>query len=114
MNFNKLLFSFIVISLVLTISLIRVTSEDVNSIELYKGKNLVKLNHTNPFYVKSLIELNRDIEAVSYLENNRTIGYVDIFGGVGENFIIQEDIEYEIIASRDTNLILPYDIEVER
>ena len=75
-------------------------------ISLKKGKNVVELNVTDFFYVKTLIKLNPDIEVVSYVEDGKSIGYVNLFSGIGDNFIVYEG-EYEIIVSEDTGLILP-------
>ena len=90
---SALIFSFVVIS-----------SKDIFSASLAEGKNKVRINLSEQVYVETLIKLNPDIEAVSYMEGNRTVGYVNVFEGVGKNFIL-EDREYEIIAGKSINLI---------
>jgi hypothetical protein len=87
-------------------SYIVISSKDFFSFDLKKGKNYIAFNLTQPFYVKTLIELNPNIEAVSYRQGNGTYGYVNAFNGIGKNFII-ENKEYEIIVNQDTNLVLP-------
>jgi len=84
-----------------------VSSIGISSIDLAKGKNIIKLNVTEPFYVETLVKLNPNIEVVSYKDNNKSLGYVNVYGGIGKNFIMREGIEYEIIVSDDTNLVLP-------
>ena len=105
MEIKTLFIIIFAISLVFAISLI-ISSKENLSIELSKGKNYVRLNVSELFYVETLVKLNPLIEAVSYKEENETIGYVNIFKGVGKNFVIQ-DREYEIVAKESTNLILP-------
>ena len=76
------------------------------SIVLVEGKNTVRLNITDPFYVETLVKLNPKIEAVSYSEGDITVGYVNVFNGIGKNFVM-ENREYEIIVSENVSLILP-------
>lgn len=104
-NFRKRFFLSLIF-FTLIFSLLLISSESANSIELKKGKNNVSLNLSSSVYVSSLIQLNPDIEAISYREGNRTWGYVNVFRGIGENFLIY-DREYEIIASKDISLVLP-------
>jgi len=87
-------------------SIVLISSQGIFSKELEKGKNVVMINLSRPIYAETLINLNPDIEAISYSENNRTIGYVNVLGGIGQNFIV-ENREYEIIVSKDINLVLP-------
>jgi len=77
-----------------------------SGIKLVEGKNVVLLNITSPFYVETLVKLNPKIEAVSYSEGNVTIGYVNVFKGIGENFVV-ENREYEIVVSKNISLVLP-------
>ena len=96
---------------ILTISiLVLITSSSVftlPAVNLTKGKNVLILNVSSPFYVKTLVKLNPKIDVISYKEGNKTIGYVNVFGGIGENFIIQKNREYEIIVKENTTLVLP-------
>lgn len=77
-----------------------------HSYELVQGKNTVSFYGINPFYVEDLIKLNPDIEVVSYGNYDVSVGYINVFGGVGRNFVVSEG-SYEIIVSRDISLILP-------
>jgi len=95
-------FSFIFVS---------VSSQNVKEFELEKGKNTLIFNNTEEFYVKSLFDLNEDIEVVSYnvvnRDVNKSIGYIKAFGGVGKNFIVEPNKEYEVIVSENTTVTLP-------
>lgn len=106
MKNKKIFFGIFAIILVLAV-FVTISSESIYSIKLSEGKNDVVLNISEPFYVETLIKLNPDIEVVSYKEENKTIGYVNVFGGIGKNFIIESGKEYEIIVSKDINLIIP-------
>jgi hypothetical protein len=104
MKNKKILFMFII--LVLGLYIIVISSKDVSLIPLAKGKNQVSLNLSEPVYVKTFIDMNPEIEAISYQEDNETVGYVNVFEGIGRNFILKEG-EYEIIVGKDVNLIVP-------
>ena len=96
---------FFIISLFWIISII--SSYSISSINLIEGKNVIIFNNSKELFVKTLIELNPKIDVVSYRYDNRTIGYINIFNGVGDNFVIQPDMQYEIISKENITLILP-------
>ena len=87
---NKKYLVILMIFCLLIISVICISSSEIKNIKLVKGKNIVRINTTNPFYVKTLIELNPKIEAISFNQDNKTIGYVNVFKGVGKNFAINK------------------------
>lgn len=108
MNLKKLFVLVFFVLFVLLGAFVLVSLED-DSLKLEEGKNKIRLNFSDAFYVDSLIKLNPDIEVVSYIdEYNQSTGYVNIFGGIGENFVIYPNAEYEIITRKDFNLVLPY------
>jgi hypothetical protein len=98
---------FILIVLVMVLSLVSVFSETPLPLSLNKGKNYLRFNATKPFYVETFVKLNPSVEAISYKEDNRTVGYVNIYGGVGKNFVIRSDIEYEVVSRANSTLIIP-------
>jgi len=110
MSFKKL---FLVVGTIFLIFIVfnLISSEDIYAINLLKGKNNITLNGTELFYVSDLVKINPDIEVVSYKEDGITVGYVNVYGGIGENFIVFSNKEYEIIVSNNMNLILPYQEE---
>lgn len=83
------------------------SSISIDSENLATGKNQVRFNLTEPFYVKDLVKWNPTISVVSYIEENKTIGYVNLFNGIGENFIIENDKDYEVILNKNISLVLP-------
>ncbi|OGJ21277.1 hypothetical protein A3K73_05480 [Candidatus Pacearchaeota archaeon RBG_13_36_9] len=93
--FSAFAFSFMIIS-----------SKDTFSVSLAEGKNQIRINLSEPVYAETLIKMNPGIEAISFTEENRTVGYVNVFQGVGKNFAVT-DREYEIIASKSMDLVLP-------
>ncbi|MBR9704692.1 hypothetical protein GOV12_04720 [Candidatus Pacearchaeota archaeon] len=107
MKVKYFLLIFVVSLFFIFIIITTINSSDIYSIKLEKGKNKVIFNLTNGIYVKTLFELNPNIEVVSYVENNKSVGYVKAFTYIGENFYIVGAKEYEIIVKDNTNLILP-------
>lgn len=79
---------------------------DYDSTTLLEGKNEVFLNLSSPHYVSTLVKLNPSLEAVSYREGNTTLGYINVFGGIGEDFVLYPRT-YELISSSNTTLLLP-------
>jgi hypothetical protein len=110
-NLNNRKFLLILIAILLAVFSFRgVYSEgsgNINSTNLMMGKNHVRFNMIEPFYVKDLVKWNPSITVVSYTEENKTIGYVNLFNGLGENFIIENNKDYEVILNKDINLVLP-------
>jgi len=106
MRFKKA-FIFFSISAVLIFSFVSVFSKEVSVLKLVGGKNAIEFDLGQPIYAETLVKLNPSIEAISYTENNKTIGYVNIFGGIGKNFIIEKGKQYEVIVKEDLDLVLP-------
>jgi hypothetical protein len=104
MRKKEMLF-FAILILIFYVSLVETNQQDYLSLK--KGKNYVAFNNTQDFYVNHLVDFNPEIEVVSYKEDNYSKGYVNSLGGLGENFLIKKDIEYEIILKEDKRLILP-------
>jgi hypothetical protein len=84
--------------------------ENNNAVHIYnleKGKNYLVFNFTIfRFIYASEIVSNPEIQAISYKENNKTIGYLNAFGGIGKNFQINSDTVYEIITKKEVNLTI--------
>ncbi|GEM_PF-1103800 len=74
--------------------------------DLKRGKNLLEINQT--MYVRDFVRMNPDIETVSYFDEflNKSIGYVNVFGGVGKNFLMTPGQVYEVNAKRNTTLLM--------
>ncbi len=84
-----------------------VGSIGISSTNLLHGKNQVRFNLTEPFYAKDLVKWNPSISVASYIEDNKTIGYVNLFNGIGENFMIENYKYYEIILNENISLFIP-------
>lgn len=58
--------------------------------------------------VKELVVLNPEIEYVSYFDEflNKQIAYVNVFGGVGNNFLIEPMKVYEISVKEEIELVM--------
>jgi len=104
---NKKIYFMIV--LIILLSIFGVKSLDVSdSYELKKGKNSVTFSAITPFYVKDLVKLNPEIEAVSYSpQEGESVGFVNVYEGVGRNFVVMDGV-YEIVVNEDAFLSLPY------
>ena len=70
------------------------------------GKNVI--NFQESIYVKDLIKKYPMIESISFYDNinNKTIGYVNVYNGVGINFLIENDKYYELNSKFGFNLYL--------
>jgi hypothetical protein len=103
---------FIILILVFIISLfgiseILIAEELEGGIKLSEGKNVINLSFEfSPIYASDLIKLNPEIETVTYNDSIEEIGYVNIFGGIGENFVIKTNTLYEITTKQEITLNL--------
>lgn len=85
--------------------------EDVgepDSSGLVIGKNFIEVDQ--PVAASDLVFLNPGIRSVSYYDdvNERTVGYVNVFGGIGEEFILFPGTSYEVAISEEIELVVPY------
>lgn len=94
-SFSLILFFILLIGIII--------AEDFSKLELTKGKNEITVNYSLG-YASDLVKMYPQIETVTYIENNETIGYVNIFGGIGKDFIIQRDKLYEINSNKNITI----------
>lgn len=107
MKEDVLIFISILMICLLGISGIILAEEFNEGIKLCEGKNTINLSFEfNPIYVSDLIQLNPEIETVTRNNGTQEIGYVNIFGGIGKNFVIQPNKTYEITTKQEINLNL--------
>ncbi len=84
-----------------------IPEENVSEIQLSEGENLVLIpEEVSPFYVKDLVKSYPDLLTITYFEYKQEKGYANIFGGVGENFIIYPGKEYNFTCSKKMEVIL--------
>lgn len=100
-----LLFVLAIILLTFTISS-PIQADNGVDIHLEFGKNEVQIS--SYVYASELIEWNPDIEYISYYDEflNRKIAYVNVFGGIGDNFLTGPNQVYEVSVKKNTGLIL--------
>ncbi|MEK6915737.1 MAG: hypothetical protein AABW89_04325 [Nanoarchaeota archaeon] len=100
----------LVISILVIISF-NVSGTNGNPIaDLKEGKNNFIFNQSNiDFTVTDLIELNPSISMVVYYDSSlkKEIARLNIFGGIGNNFIIHSGINYTFYAEEDFILKVP-------
>ena len=74
--------------------------------QLNKGKNEVSFDKET--YASELTRMNPDIESITYFDEflNESFGYVNIFGGIGKNFIITPNQKYEVSAKKNISLMV--------
>ena len=102
---NKFIFISLISLVIFSIGII--FAENLYIIELEQGKNNITFN-SEPVYAKTLIEKNPEIISISYIDEfyNNSVGYVNVFGGIGTNFILIENQTYEIISKQKTTIYL--------
>jgi hypothetical protein len=104
---NKFLSILTLAIILLGISGIILAEEFKEGIKLSEGKNTINLSFEfSPLYVKDLMILYPEIATATYNESNQEGGYVNVFGGIGENFVIYPNRIYEITAKQEVNLNL--------
>jgi hypothetical protein len=104
---NKFLLILTLVIILLGISGIIIAEEFKEGIKLSEGKNTINLSFEfSPLYVKDLVLIYPEISTVTYNESNQEWGYVNVFGGVGENFVIYPNKIYEITVKQGVNLNL--------
>lgn len=72
---------------------------------LLEGKNQVEIDRA--VLVKEIVILNPEIEYVSYYDEflNKQVAYVNVFGGVGDNFLIEPGRIYEFSVRKKIELV---------
>jgi hypothetical protein len=98
---------FILIFVILCVSGIIIAEEFKEGIKLIEGKNAINLSlDFNPVYVKDLVKIYPEIQTVTYNDTEQERGYVNVFGGIGDNFVIYPNKIYEITTKQDITLNL--------
>jgi hypothetical protein len=104
---NRSFLILICVILVLGVSSLIIAEEFKEGIRLSEGKNSVNLSYEfNPIYVKDLVKIYPDITTITYNNGEQEVGYVNVLGGVGENFVISPDNIYEITTKEEVTLDL--------
>lgn len=104
---NKIIFSLAGVLLILSISGIIIAEEFKEGVNLIEGKNLINLSQDfDPIYVEDFVKIYPEITTITYNNGTHELGYVNVFGGIGENFIVYPNKIYEITTKGETSLNL--------
>ena len=104
---NKSFLIIITIVILLGITGIIFAEDFKEGIKLEKGKNTINFGFEfSPFYVGDLIKAYPEISTITYNESEQEVGYVNVFGGIGENFVIYPNKTYEVTTSKEVVLNL--------
>ena len=79
-------------------------TEEEMKYELQKGKNeIVFYKEMN---ASEIIEKNPEINVISYFdeETNKSVGFVNAFGGLGRDFRVSNETVYEVYVSADSKI----------
>jgi len=99
-------FAFLLVMIIFSVSLI--PPAESSGVFLEEGKNILRFNSTDAFYVESFLVMNPEVEVVSFFDGKGTIGYINFLEGIGENFVMQGGIDYEIIMKKNATIIFPF------
>ncbi len=99
--FGVLIFGILMLSATIIADL---TAEKV---ELQEGKNTLIIDFEfSPVYVSDLIKAYPNIDVISINESGDLQGYVNVFGGIGTDFVFQTNKTYEIITKQNMTIQL--------
>jgi len=94
-------------------SVVETVEEDIQALtenvsargNLLEGKNNITISENfEPIYVKDFLKKYPEIEVISFTRNGESIGFINFMGGIGENFIIKPNQEYEFITKQETQI----------
>jgi hypothetical protein len=97
-----------ILCLCLLLSLVApVLSEGTVGAELVVGKNNVSVSEFfYPVYVGDLVANNPQIQSVTLVEGGVRLAYVNVFGGIGQNFLFESGKLYEVHVSSAGNITI--------
>ena len=68
--------------------------------------NFTVLEYFPPIYASELILTNPQIQSITINEYGQTFGYLNTFGGIGANFLIEPNKNYEIYTNQTITIQL--------
>jgi len=96
-----------IIFIILVLSITTLIAENPLSVELFQGKNNILINESFPaIYASELVKEYPSIKSISISAYGTTFGYVNEFGGIGPNLIIEPGKEYEIFVNESAIIFL--------
>lgn len=101
---------FIILSIVLIFSAGIIAQKSPTEINIYEGKNNIVMNQSmGDVFVSDLVKAYPEIETITWIDkenSSNSKGYVNIFGGVGEDFVLTPNENYEIISKQNITVRL--------
>ncbi len=98
-----------IIILLLIISLTVIMAENPLLIKIQENQTNFTVNeYFPPIFASQLIKENPNIQSISVSEYGQTFGYLNTFGGIGTNFLIEPDKNYEIHTNQTIIIRLKY------
>ena len=95
--------------LILILSLTTIIAENPLELEAPQGKfNFTILEYFPSIYASELIQTNPEIQSISIKEYGQTFGYLNTLGGIGTNFLIEPNKNYEIYTNQSITINLKY------
>jgi hypothetical protein len=97
----------LIIILVIFSTAITLAELSGEGIKLNIGENFVNFSlNFSPVYTQDLVKAYPEISVITHNENGIEEGYVNVFGGIGKNFLIESNKEYDIITKKEVTMIL--------
>jgi len=99
-----LVFIFVIFSTAITLAEFIPNEKGIQFLE---GENEILIpEYVSPFYVGDLMKSYPELLTITYFEFEEEKGYANIFGGVGENFIIYPNQKYNITVNKNMEIKL--------
>lgn len=98
---------FLIIIIFFSLIGIAFAEEFKEGIKINETQSIVNFSFDfSPIYVEDLIRMYPEITSITYNNGTQEIGYVNVFGGIGENFVITSNKIYEITSKQEVILRL--------
>jgi len=95
--------------LILIICITTTIADNPLTIALKEGKNNFTILQEFPsIYASDLIKENPSIQSITIYQYGQTFAYINIMGGIGTNFLIEENIDYEVYTNSSTIMYLKF------
>ncbi len=93
--------------LIIILSLTVIVAENPLELKIPQGEsNFTVLEYFPSMYASELIAANPEIQSISVEEYGQTFGYLNTLGGIGTNFLIEPNKNYEIHSNQSATIKL--------
>jgi len=98
-----------ILLLITLFCLTTIIAENPLEIKIQNGESNFTVQEYFPsFYANQLIKQNPQIQSISITEYGQTFGYLNTLGGIGTNFLIEPNKNYEIHTNESITIQLKY------